>query len=273
MSNIKSIGGTEMGAAWTTRYEIDWTEQSSYDFKTSGSATIGGVDWEVGSMVNASAVGVINGQGLVFESDSSRPSQWYNVGGGVLSAPRIGAKVDAGSGPIYGDTGLSQALCFQAIIEPLTELAGKYDEYGLVICSIADWQRYYAMVSRQFDSTTFSNIGGYLLRSVNDSEAYIASGTESAPHRFFEIVFYPGGMVVVSTSADTDFVEPLSATTFQEFITTNSTITSTEGGIAWDKDDMYFIFYTVNWKNYSGSPPPTNFKFAVEKFRMLTLGE
>jgi len=42
MSNIKSIGGTEMGAAWTTRYEIDWTEQSSYDFKTSGSATIGG---------------------------------------------------------------------------------------------------------------------------------------------------------------------------------------------------------------------------------------
>jgi len=263
-SVIKSVDEVEVNASWTQRYAIDWRAQDAYDFKTSGTSTIKGVSWSVGDMAKASKVEVVNGSGLLFESDGGTATQWYEAA--PITAPRISASVQAGSDPVYGSATYTQALCLQAIINPLTDLGADTDEYGLVLMNAAT--AYYAVTARQYNAATFSGKGSKLLRAVNTTTADVPGAAEAAPHKFFEIVFFPGGTVYVSSSPDTDFVQPMSTTTFQKFITTNSVITSTGGATSWDKDDMYVLFYLAN-----NGANASDFKFAVEKFRMLTLGE
>lgn len=68
-----------------------------------------------------------------------------------------------------------------------------------------------------------------------------------------------------STSADTDFVSPLTATTFQKFVTTDPETTSTGSSVPFNRSDMWVAFYIANY----GSS--TAFKAIVKKFRILTL--
>jgi hypothetical protein len=249
------------------RHEADFAAFSSYNFKTESTknTTVDGVNWSAGNDAQATSLQFINGSGLELSPSTSADLRWYTAG--TINAPRVAAHIQAGANPLYSAIGISQAFAFQAIIEVDTELGANYDEWGILLTNTeAD---YYATSSRQFDSATFSagspTVGDYLLRAVDGSRAAVPGSAEAATHTFFELAYYPGGTVVASSSAASDFVEPLSATTFQKFVTTNAVITSTGSSVSWVNTDMLAAFYIANY----GSS--TAFKAVVKKCRILTL--
>ena len=268
MSNVRGINTIDVEQpTWTTRYEIDYKAQSAYDFKDSGASTLGGVSHTVGDMAKATKCEIVAGKGLHFESDGGTATKWYNAA--PITAPRVAMGVDVGANPLFAAASYTQALCFQAIITPeAPNLAVNYDEYGILLTN--DAGGYYATTTRQYCSSCFasSGIGPKMQRAVDGTIGLVNGTLESSVQTFFELVFYPGGTVFATTTSDTDFIQPLTNPTFQKYITTNATITSTNGSIDWDKDDMYFAFYLANGGITSG----TDFKFNVEKFRFLTLG-
>ena len=251
-------------SSWTERYTVDFSAQSAHDF-SSGSVALDGVEWTVGNDAQATAVEIVNGSGLELSPSTSTDLRWYTAG--TINAPRVAATIQSGSNPLYSSLGITQAFAFQAIIEPGTELGANYDEWGILLTNAAT--TYYATSCRQFDSATFSGgsptIGNYLLRSVNTARGAVVGSAEAATHKFFELVYYPGGTVVASSSAASDFVEPLSATTFQKFVTTSPGTTSTGSSVPFKNTDMYAAFYIANY----GSS--TAFKAVVKKCRILTL--
>jgi hypothetical protein len=232
--------------------------------------------------VATTGIQVINGSGLELAPLTSAVSEWFNmdddgsdpvIGGTAVSAPRVWAKVKAGLDPLYSSTSYTQALAFQAIMEPVTELSANHNEYGLLLTNSS--ASYNVTSSRKFDSSVFSavspTIGPRMTRTVNGEvggEVAVNGSGEAAIHTFFEIVFYPGGTFVVSSSAATDFVEPLAATTFQKIVTTNTVITETASSLDWDADDMYLTFWAANEQAATAAA----MKVRVKKFRLLTLG-
>ena len=257
-------GGTVAGSSWTVRSEIDFAAQAAHDFKT-GAVTIGGVEYSAGNAAQATTIDIVNGSGLELAPSTSTDLRWYTAG--TINAPRVAVAIQTGSNPMYSGLGITQPFAFQAIIEPGTELGANYDEWGILLTNTAT--TYYATSSRQFDSATFSagspTIGNYLLRSVSASRGAVAGAAESSTHKFFELVYYPGGTVLASSSTDSDFVDPLSATTFQKFVTTSPGTTSTGSSVPFRSSDMYAAFYIANY----GSS--TAFKAVVKKCRLLTL--
>ncbi len=269
MSNVRRINTVDVEQpTWTTRYEIDYTTHGDlHNFKSDGADTIDGINYGAGDMAKLTKCEIISGKGLHFEADGGTATKWYNAS--PITAPRVSMRVDGGTNPLYAAASYTQALCFQAIITPETpNLAVNYDEYGIILTNAAG--DYYATTTRQYCSSCFasSGIGPKMLRAVDGTIGLVNGNLESSVQTFFELVFYPGGTVFATTTNDTDFIQPLTNPTFQKFITTNDNITSTDGGIDWDKDDMYIIFYLAN----GGITTGTDFKFNVEKFRFLTLG-
>ena len=105
--------------------------------------------------------------------------------------------------------------------------------------------------------------------TINSISDEVNGSGEAAAHHFFELVWFPGGTVFASSSADTDFVEPLSATTFQKAYTTNTVITPTLSSLSWDADDLYLTIWIGNGQ---ADAPRAAIEARVKKLRMLTLG-
>tara|TARA_R110000824_G_scaffold33672_6_gene107813 strand:- start:210 stop:1073 length:864 start_codon:yes stop_codon:yes gene_type:complete len=258
--------------SWVQRYLIDWSAEDTYSFQASGAKTIDGVEWSVGSTDKAVAttgIQIVNGQGLNMAPLTSATSEWHDAGSGE-SAPRVAAQVKAGSNPLYSSTSYTQAYAFQAIIEPITELSANHNEYGLGLCK--GNVTYDINSTRKFDSSVFSavspTIGPRMAMTINSSNSGVNGSGEAAVHQFFELVWFPGGTVYASSSSATDFVEPLSATTFQKETTTNTVVTQTLSSLSWDADDMYAFVWIANEQ----APTAAAIEIRIKKFRMLTLG-
>jgi len=263
-------GGGGASSSWTVRKEFDFSGVSGanqHDFKT-GSKDYDGVEYSAGDTANATLIKTVSGSGLELSPVTTTDIRWYTTG--TMNAPRVAVQIQGGAKPLYAGLGATQAFAFQAIIEPATELAANYDEYGILLTNAAT--TYYCTSNRHYDSSAFSAgsppIGNYLMRRVTGASpnpAAIAGAAESSAHKFFELVWYPGGTVIAASSADTNFVEPLSATTFQKFVTTNPGTTSTASSVAFRNSELWAMFYIANY----GSS--TAFKAVVKKFRLLTL--
>lgn len=258
--------------SWTQRYLIDWSAEDTYSFQASGAKTIDSVEWGVSSTdkaVTTTGIQIVNGQGLNMAPLTSATSEWHDAGSGE-SAPRVWAQVKAGSNPLYSSTSYTQAYAFQAIIEPITELSANHNEYGLGLTKGSP--TYDVSSSRKFDSSVFSavspTIGPRMPITVNNANSIVNGSGETAVHQFFEVVWFPGGTVYASSSSATDFVEPLSATTFQKAVTTNTVITPTLSSLSWDADDMYAFVWIANEQ----APTAAAIEIRIKKFRMLTLG-
>ena len=271
--NITSGGGGSGGgpsSSWTEQYLVDWSAESAHDWKANAAPfDIQGADWGAGSMAAASKCEIVPGQGLNIAPLVSVTSEWHDAAAGE-SAPRLYAQVKAGAGPIYSSASYTQAYAFQAIIEPITELSADHNEYGICLCK--GNVTYDINSTRKFDSSVFSavspTIGPRMALTINSSNSGVNGSGETAVHQFFELVWFPGGTVYASSSPATDFVEPLSATTFQKETTTNTVVTQTMSSLSWDADDMYLLFFIANEQAPTAAP----IEIRIKKFRMLTLG-
>jgi hypothetical protein len=265
------VTAVTQGNSWTERYIVKWDEEDTYSFQASGTKAIQGVDWSLGDAAKAVATTgfqIVNGQGLNMAPLTSATSEWHLAS--PKTAPRLYCRLKVGSNALYSSTSYTQAYAFQAIIEPTVELSANHNEYGM--CLTRYDTQYYVSITRKFDSSVFSavspTIGPRLTRAVATVEGLINGGGEAAVNQFFEIVVFPGGTVYTSSSAATEFVEPLSATTFQKQLTTNTAITSDLDALSWDADDMYLMLYVMNEQ----SPTASAMSARIKKFRMLTLG-
>ena len=257
-------GGGGATSSWTVRKEIDFTAQAAHNFDA-GAVTRESVEFTAGNAANATLIEFVNGSGLELSPVTSTDLRWYTAG--TINAPRVAMQVQGGSNPLFAGLSDTQPFAFQAIIEPATELAANYDEYGILLTNAAT--TYYCTSNRHYDSSAFSAgsppIGNYLMRSVNGTRGFVAGAAESSAHKFFELVWYPGGTVIAASSAAADFVEPLSATTFQKFVTTTAAEISAAASVPLRPSQIYAKFYIANY----GSS--TAFKAVVKKCRLLTL--
>ncbi len=267
------------GNSWTQRYIADFvSEATGTDFKTSGgNFTVNGAQWTTGDHGNSDLMKNTNGTGFQIQAKTSAASTWYNAA--PLTAPRIYADVQSGSNPLYSGLGLTQTFAIQAIIDPTTDVGSDYEEYGLALFNTtADQPSISVTAVRQHNAAAFagSDVGPKLTRSVNFTSANSwggrslvnGSNTSHPAYTFFEIVYSTGGAVTVNISAETDFVEPLSSTTFSAFVTTNSTITTTSSDVDFVRSAMRVGFYIAN----NNASSKTAFKPTLKKLRLLTLG-
>jgi len=263
----KATGGTPPysgpTSSWNEQYSVDFSAEDAHNFNT-GSVTIGGVTWGVDNESNSSMTEITASAGLQIATDGTHNTQLY---ASPRQPPRVWASI-GGAGGIYPSIGSSQSFAVQAIIEPTNELAGDYDEWGIIL-STANLDTSFAASIREYSSGAFGGIGPYLFRLLDGAgtNAAVAGTTESAPHTFFEVVYLTGGTCIASSSADADFVDPLTATTFQEFISPEQAATSTAGSVTFNVTDMRFQIYLCN--NNTGT---SSFKLTCTKFRLLTLG-
>lgn len=251
------------GSSWTERYSVDFSAQDAHNFNT-GSKTIDSVVWGVDNESNSSMTEITAGAGLQIATDGSNNTQ-------LLVAPRVPPRVWAsigGTGGIYPAIGSSQSFAVQAIIEPTIDLVGNYDEWGVMLSTANLDTRFFACL-REYASGTFSGVGAYMFRLLNGgtTHAAVAGSAESDPHTFFEIAYLKGGTCIASSSTDSDFVDPLTATAFQQFVTPNQAATSAAGSVDFRVTDMRFQLYLCN--NNTGT---NSFKLTCTKFRLLTLG-
>ncbi len=268
------------GSSWTVRHEADFTAFSNHDFELIGDPAayqdivVDGVKWYGRNTTDAASnkIKVISGTGIEISPDTGTNIQFYIDSdspptGGAINAPRVSARIQSDAQALYPSLPIDKAFAVQAIIEPGTQdIAANSDEWGMVLTNAASST--YVTASRQFNSSAFSSVsptvGSYLKRAVAGSQGTV-SAAQSSTHKFFELVYFPGGTVFASTSADTDFVSPLTATTFQKFVTTDPETTSTGSSVPFNRSDMWVAFYIANY----GSS--TAFKAIVKKFRILTL--
>jgi hypothetical protein len=261
--NITGGGGGGDASSWTERYAVDFSTQGAHNFDT-GSIVIDGVTWDVDNEPNSSMTEMTAGSGLQIATDGTHDTQLYVA---PRQPPRVWASI-AGSGGIYPSMGSSQSFAVQAIIEPTVELSADYDEWGIIL-STASLDTSFAASLREYSSGAFSGIGPYLFRLLDGgaTQGAVAGTTEASPHTFFEVAYLKGGTCVASSSADSDFVDPLTATTFQAFISPNQAATSTASAVTFKVTDMRFQIYLTN--NFTGT---SSFRLTCTKFRLLTLG-
>ena len=256
-------------ASWNEAYFIDWQAQS-HSFLGGSSITVDGVEWLVGDQDSATTLeaGV---NGLEIEPKTSINSGWE--GYAPKNAPRVMASIQDltyVSGALLPSATYTQAICIQAIITSATDVTANNDGYGLVLQNGATTT--HVTNVRQYDSSAWPGAPnvGYRMGNVATPgltpETYITSAMTAAQHTFFEITYLPGGTVIATSSTDTDFVDPLSATEFQGFVATQNTATSTASSITFNKDDMYVAFMAYNM----GSS--TVFTPTCRQLRVLTLG-
>lgn len=262
-----SGGGGGPSSSWTTQIETDFSSASPHNF-SAGNATVDGVTWGVDDYANSSGMEIVEGVGLQIATDGTHNTQLLVY---PRTPPRVWATI-AGAGGLYPSIGASQSFAVQAIIEPTVDLVGDYDEWGMLL-STASLDTRFAASLREYVSAS-GGVVPYLFRLLDSgapvTHALVAGTTEVSPHTFFEVVYLKGGGCVVSSSADSDFVDPLTATTFQEFVSPLSRSqpgTSLPGSVDFNVTDMRFQIYLAN-NNLSSNA----FKLTCTKVRLLTLG-
>jgi len=257
-------------SSWTERYSIDWTDEPGHNFSAGAYEDSFGTEWRVHQESNSDGVEIIAGSGLNLAPLTSGTSELYvPTGTPPWTAPRVFAAIQLPSrDPMYSSMSIAQPFCCQAIIDPGgTDLLANGDEFGMFLCNNAG--SYLVTTVRKYDSSAFSGVGARMERFATESTsrgAIDAGSGESAVHTFFELVCFPGGTIYASSAVESDFVDPLSGTTFQKFITTNTVITSTGSSVAWENTDMYLGFFVAN------NGTSTAFDMFVKKTRLLTLG-
>jgi hypothetical protein len=268
-STVSVPSAPASASSWTERYSVDFSTAVplGHNFST-GSVPIGGVTWDVDDYGNSSMTEITAGAGLQIATDGTHDTQ-------LLVAPRTPPRVWAsvsGAGGLYPSMGSSQSFAIQAIIEPTVELVGDHDEWGMFL-STASLDTRFAASLREY-VTASGGVVPYLFRLLDSgapaTHALVAGTAEVSPHTFFEVAYLKGGGCVVSSSADSDFVDPLTATTFQEFVSPLSRSqpgTSLPGSVDFNVTDMRFQIYLSN-NNISANA----FKLTCTKVRLLTLG-
>lgn len=251
-----SSGGTPAsGSSWTTRYEVDFTAQGTWDAQAAGDTAtfdMEGVRWEARGTANATSMGV-NSSGMHFTCNTNS-SDWWSA----LTAPRIFCKLTMGTNPIYANAGPGQAFAFQWIVEQ----SGEPDH---------NWNGQAGSVF-DVDGHSVSSLGRIHVDSAKNKFGYYQGGgyeelKTGSFYSFNEMVFMKGSYLVTMSSA-TSLVDPLTETGFRSYggIWTGKAIENDVSEVNYA--NLFFCFLSFR-NGGSGTAQTATFK----KFRVLTLGE
>ena len=230
VTNTQPPGAAAAAAAsvWTVEYEVDFTDQGVYDFRTTGTTrTIGGATWtavnrtatdadvfdfdgSTGLRINAKA-GPTNNAGEWFNATQTQPYFWATLDDMVTS-----------SALAEDDT-----LCLQLEMTTTADVSSNYHRYGLGL-----WKNDAPGGADNFICVSrFHNNAAYSASIAKTTEDNVGS---LAQPDFFEIVSYPNGSQVVSCGVigGGNFPDPLATTTYKAYNALNDLGPGDSGGSA-----------------------------------------
>ena len=262
MSNIKSISTVDVEPAWTTRYEVDFTvagAASSWDAKAAGNtatASIGGVDWEVRDVGNASQI-LLDSDGLKI-TPTGGEMNWDGTTN--LTGPRIFCRMSSSTiSALYNDIGFGQAIAVQCVVESSQDVAANFDGYGISLLDPTDAAP--TVLADRYYSTAASN------RLVNLQGASYEDRVAGSQMKFYEIV-YTNGAIYCNASTDNELLAPMTATGFRGAgsTLTDANVDPTSNAL----DPRNTIFFLYGFRDGSST---TSFTPTFKKFRVLTMGD
>ncbi len=264
MSNIKSISTVDVEPAWTTRYEVDFTvagAASSWDAKAAGNtatASIGGVDWEVRDVGNASQI-LLDSDGLKI-TPTGGEMNWDGTTN--LTGPRIFCKMSSSTiSALYNDIGFGQAIAVQCVVESSQDVAANFDGYGIALLDTTD-----AAPSILADRY-YNSAGGAANRLVNLQGASYEDRVAGSQMKFYEIV-YANGAMYANASTTSELLAPMTATGFRGAgsTLTDANVDPTSNAL----DPRNAIVFLYGFRDGSST---TSFTPTFKKFRILTMGD
>jgi len=264
--NISGGGGGGGGAtsSWTEQYIVDWSTEASREWRTNAfPVPIQGASWGGATMANASLCDIVPGSGLEIAPDPGTASEWFSA----MTCPRLYAKVTdwAPHSGLYPAATPLQAICFQALIQG--NVTQDHSGYGMALTA-AGGQNF--GIERLRSSAVWaggSNSGYRISNSYNGGPSWSAlnSAEDGNTYELFEIVMFPGSLVLASIRDEAGFVDPLGAAVWRRQLSANQYNGNDEALNSWIPDDVYPQFFA-----YNGSL--TTHTATVKAFRTLSLG-
>lgn len=267
--NISGGGGGGGGAtsSWTEQYFVDWSTEAAHEWRTNAyPVLIQGASWggtTPTGMANALLADIVPGSGLEIAPDPGTASEYYST----LTCPRVYGKVTDFSphSGVYPSATPLQAICFQALIQG--NVTQDDNGYGMSITGSGGLN---FSVERVHSSSVWpagSNSGYRISNSYNGGPSFnaLASSEDGNTYELFEIIIFPGSLVLGSIRDETEFVEPLGAAVWRRQLSANQYNGNDEALNSWTPDDVYPQFFA-----YNGSL--TTHTATVKAFRTLSLG-
>lgn len=200
-------GGGGSSPPWAVEYEVDFSTESSHDFTSTATVTIGSVDWTAENTAGAPDTFELDGStGLrIFATSQNR--YWWD---GTSSCPFVSAKID----DMMSDFSRSDTVCLQVHMDSSSDVSANYHSYGLGL----------------WDGTLNDGTGFVLSRRIWDGSAktgFIRDSTQDltvdgTQRDFFEIVWLPcDGQILSAGSFSGSFPEPLSTEAYRSYTSTD----------------------------------------------------
>jgi hypothetical protein len=268
----KATGGTPPysgpTSSWNEQYIVDWSEEASHEWRTAPHALvpIEGASWggtTLTGMGNALLADVVPGSGLEIAPKSTVDCEYYSA----ITCPRIYSKVtsDASHAGLYPSATPLQAICFQALIQG--NVTQDDNGYGM---SLTGGGGVNFSVERMHSSSVWpaGSNSGYRISNAYDPgswNALVISPEDGTTYELFEIVMFPGSLVLGSIRNETEFVEPLGPAVWRRQLSANQYNGNDNALNSWIPSNVYPQFFA-----YNGSL--TTHTATVKAFRVLSLG-
>jgi hypothetical protein len=283
----EGAGGGGATSSWTEQYIVDWSAEAAHDWKSNSMPVpVQGADWGGTGMAQAATAGctIVPGTGVEITPEPTVSSEYY----GAMTAPRLYAKVSnwAPYAGVYPSATPLQAICFQALIQG--NVTQDDNGYGMSITAGGGKN---VSIERMYSSSVWpagSNSGYRISNSYNTVSGVwsaLSSAEDGNVYELFEIVLFPGSLVLASIRNETEFVDPLGAAVWRRQMNPGRDFVCPPplpGGIynandealnAWLPADAYPQFFAYN-NVYPDPPGPhlNSHTATVKAFRVLSLG-